>query len=271
MSTRTALTTGANSGLGLATALEMARRGHRSVGTVRSEQKADVVRKAAKEAGVEVETLLLDITDAPRCQEVVDTVKPDVLVNNAGYLLLGAIEDVADDDATAILNTMVVSPMRLARLCVPHMRAKRWGRVIQISSILAISSVPLLGWYQAAKKALEGASDALRLEVASDGISVVLIEPGVFRSEITETFDEMVYPPKSRYADAYETNRTAAARFERFMTDTGTVARAVVGAAEARRPNARYPVGLDARTLAVASPLIPQVVQDIFLRRTSNL
>src|SRR2546423_11400285 len=99
MSRDTVLTTGANSGIGLATVLEVARKGMRSVGSVRSEEKADVVAKAAAEAGVEVETVLLDVSDADGCAEVIEQVRPWGLVNNAGYSNTGAIEDVSDDEA----------------------------------------------------------------------------------------------------------------------------------------------------------------------------
>src|SRR5690348_2418180 len=113
---RTILTTGANSGIGLATVLEAAERGHRSVGSVRSEEKAAVVRLEAKEREVEVETVLLDVTDADGGAAVIDQVRPDALVNSARYSITGAIEDVTDDEARHAFETMVLAPMRLARL-----------------------------------------------------------------------------------------------------------------------------------------------------------
>src|SRR3954469_1460995 len=97
--TRTVLITGANSGIGLATVIELARRGFRSVGSVRSEEKADDVRGAAAAAGVAVETVLLDVQDDDRCRAVIDEVRPWGLVNNAGFGSTGAIEDVSDDEA----------------------------------------------------------------------------------------------------------------------------------------------------------------------------
>ena len=128
-----------------------------------------------------------------------------------------------------------------------------------------------MGWYQASKQGLEGASDALRYEVASDAVSVVLVEPGIFKSEITATFEELSYPPNSRYVEAYERSRSTFARLERFFTEAGTVAKVVVKAAEARTPQARYPVGVDARLMSVTSHLVPQPIQDFFLRRSSSL
>lgn len=112
--TRTAITTGANSGIGLATVLELARRGFRSVGTVRSDAKAAVVAEAAREVDVTVETVLLDVTDPDGRARVIDEYKPFALINNAGYSITGSIEDVTDGEARAAFETMVLAHDALA-------------------------------------------------------------------------------------------------------------------------------------------------------------
>src|SRR5205085_11311217 len=94
---RTVLTTGANSGIGLAVALDLAANGFRSVGSVRSQEKAELVAKAAADAGVNVETMLLDINDAAGCERVIEQVRPDALLNNAGFLVYASVELVSDD------------------------------------------------------------------------------------------------------------------------------------------------------------------------------
>jgi NAD(P)-dependent dehydrogenase (short-subunit alcohol dehydrogenase family) len=268
---KTVLITGANSGLGLATALEFSMRGYRTVGTVRSEAKGSVVKEAAEEQGLDIATVLLDVVDAERCAEVVAAVEPDILVNNAGYMLYSAIEEVDDSAARDLLETMVIAPARLARLCLPAMRERGWGRIIQISSLSARASFPLMGWYQASKQALEGVSDALRLEVAGSGVSVVLIEPGVFRSVLSEEFSAPQRSEDSLYAHAYEQSRKMFTNFERFMTETATVAKVVVRAAEARAPRARYPVGLDAQLSVLTGPFTPDALRDFAIRRTTGL
>jgi NAD(P)-dependent dehydrogenase (short-subunit alcohol dehydrogenase family) len=134
------LTTGANSGIGLATVVKLATPGFRSVGTVRSESKAATITAATEAAGVSVETVMLDVTDEMRCAEVVDQVRPWAIVNNAGYSGVGAIEDVSDDEARQQLETMVVAPMRLARLALPHMRVARDGRIVNVSSIYGLTT-----------------------------------------------------------------------------------------------------------------------------------
>ncbi len=120
---RTVLTTGANSGIGLATVLELGRLGFDSVGSVRSAAESRAVRKAARKAGVQVRTVLLDVTDAEACARVIDGLRPFGLVNNAGYSAASAIEDVDDIEARQVIETMVLAPMRLARLAIPHMAA----------------------------------------------------------------------------------------------------------------------------------------------------
>src|SRR5436190_14024709 len=111
----TVLTTGANSGIGLATAIELAKRGFHSVGSVRSEEKARHVLAAAEEAGVTVDTVLLDVTDTDACERVVKELQPFGVVNNAGAQISGAVEEITDDDARQALETMLIAPMRMAR------------------------------------------------------------------------------------------------------------------------------------------------------------
>ena len=198
------LTTGANSGIGLATVVEVARKGFDSVGSVRSVAKARIVRDAAREAGVEVRTVILDVTDEAQCRRVIDRLRPYGIVNNAGYGAIGAIEDVSDAEAHAVFETMVFAPLRLARLALPQMRARGGGRIVNISSIYGLTTTPLSGWYQGAKHALEGLSDALRVEVAKDNVKVVLIEPGGFDTGIWEdTHSEVDKRPDSKYRTAY--------------------------------------------------------------------
>lgn len=264
---RTALTTGANSGIGLATVLELGRRGFRSVGTVRTPEKADLVMSAAAEAGLRVETALLDVTDAERCAMVVDEYRPDALVNNAGYSVTGSIEDVNDDEARAALETMTIAPMRLARLVLPHMRSRGRGRIVNISSIYGRVTTPLTGWYEGAKHALEALTDALRMEVARDGIRVVLVEPGGFRTGIwEETEREIAKRAGSRYDHAYRRTLATTRLWQPFMGDPAGCAKAVGNAVTTRWPRARYLVGYDAQALAVMSSMTPTEIKDRVVR-----
>jgi NAD(P)-dependent dehydrogenase (short-subunit alcohol dehydrogenase family) len=258
------LVTGANSGIGLETVLHVARLGFRAVGSVRSDAKAESVARAAAEAGVPVQTVLLDVTDADGCAAVVEAVRPWAVVNNAGYSGMGAIEDVTDDEARDQLEAMVVAPMRLARLSLPAMRQLGEGRVVNVSSIFGLTTVPFNGWYQAAKHALEALSDALRVEVARDGVKVVLVEPGGFKTGIWEEFDRDVAKrgPASPYAAGYGRSRQLLGLALPFLGQPASVAKVIGSALTARNPRPRYLVGRDAQAIALGQPWVPTVVRD---------
>lgn len=260
---RVAVTTGANSGIGLATAVELARRGLCSVGTVRSPAKAEIVAEAARAAGVVVDTVVLDVTDEAACREVVERFEPYAVVNNAGLPVTGAIEDIGDEEARCALETMVVAPMRLARLALPAMRVAGAGRVVNVSSVFGLTTVPLTGWYQACKHALEAASDALRAEVAAAGVRVVLVEPGGVRTGIwTELDGEIERRAGSRYDLAYRRLVVGTRLAQPVMRDPSQVARVIARAVTARAPRARYLVGCDAQAGAMLERITPTVMRD---------
>lgn len=267
---RTVLTTGANSGIGLATVIELARRGYRSVGTVRSDEKADVVAKAAAEAGVEVETLLLDVTDPDGCERVVNGLPPLYgLVNNAGYGQVGAVEDVDDDEAHHLMETMVFAPMRLTRLALPGMKAEKDGCIVNVSSIAGRTTAPFAGWYQAAKHALEALSDALRIEEAGSGVRVVLVEPGGFKTGIWDEFERDIRKREqagSRFTSAYRRSLQGQKLLERIMGNPEQCAKVIASALDSRNPRARYLVGLDAQAMNLADSFTPTFVKDRVIR-----
>lgn len=267
------LVTGANSGIGLATVLEVSRLGFRAIGGARTAEKADLVIRAARDAGHEVETVLLDVTDAAACAEVVAPLDLYGLVNNAGYALTGAIEDVSDEEARTLFETMVLAPMRLARVALPGMRRRGEGRIVNVSSIAGRVTAPLGGWYVAAKHALEAVSDALRMEVARDGVHVALVEPGGFRTGIWREVEADV----RRREEAGSRNRAAYERFlrvqqlaEPLMGRPEHCARAI-GSALGRHPRPRYLVGLDAWALEVTNRVAPTSIRDRAIRTVLGL
>ena len=216
------LTTGANSGIGLATVIELARAGYRSIGSVRSNEKANVVRRAASDAGVEVETVLLDVTDEDACDAVFDDIGTDLygLVNNAGYGMTGAIEDVTDEEARHLLETMVIAPMRLARLALPGMRSSGTGadrqRVVDHGPRDHAARRLVPGREARARSGVRRAASRGR---AATAIHVALVEPGGFRTSIWEDMErDIEQRGDSRFGDRVPTEP---AGHEAGVTDHG--------------------------------------------------
>jgi len=275
---RSVLITGANSGIGLVTALELAGAGYDVVGTVRSAAKAELVEQAAQQQGVTVRTVELDVDDADSCARGVEQVAeltdggPWALVNNAGYAQSGAVEDVTDEQVRAQLETNVVAPLRLARLVLPAMRERGEGRIVNISSVAGRMSTPLMGWYCASKHALESVTDALRMEVEGDGVRVVLVEPGMFGTDIWSAAQDGGFPTpgSSRYAAAYARAQALSGGTGR-LPDPVWVARTVRLALANPVPLARYVVGADAVTGILAETLAPTVVTDYVKGVTAGL
>jgi NAD(P)-dependent dehydrogenase (short-subunit alcohol dehydrogenase family) len=265
---KSVVVTGANGGIGLATAVELARAGYDVIGTARSEAKASDLRRAADAAEVPVRTALLDVADADSTEAGFAQIAemtgggPWALVNNAGFAQAGAIEDVSDEAARYQLEVNVVAPARIARLVLPAMRERHDGRIVNVSSIAGRLTTPLLGWYCASKHALEALSDALRIEVGDYGVRVVLVEPGAFGTGIWAGARYPDEPRTPEYAAAYERGRTATTRGSLLMPDPKWVAWTIRVALASPVPLARYLVGMDAYGGVVAETLAPTLVTD---------
>ena len=266
---RSVVITGANSGIGLVTALELAAAGYDVIGTVRSAEKAALLADAADEAGTTLRTVVLDVDDAASTEAGFAEIAamtdggPWAVINNAGYAQAGAVEDVSDDQVRAQLETNLLAPMRIARLVLPGMRERGEGRIINVSSVAGRLSTPLMGWYCASKHALEAVTDALRMEVEGDGVRVVLVEPGMFGTDIwgAARAAGLPEPSSARYAAAYARSDAMSAQAGR-LPDPVWVARTIRVALSNPVPLARYVVGADAVSGIVAETLLPTVVTD---------
>jgi NAD(P)-dependent dehydrogenase (short-subunit alcohol dehydrogenase family) len=166
---------------------------------------------------------------------------------------------------------MVLAPMRLARLAIPHMRERRWGRIVNVSSIYGRTSTPLTGWYQGCKHAIEGLSDALRMEVARDGIKVVLIEPGGFKTGIWEETEREIEKRAGSEFDPNYSRTLAATRLWAPLMGSPAHCGAVIVDVIEGNPRARYLVGVDAQALGIAETLVPTSVRDLVTRLTLGL
>ncbi len=274
---RTVLLTGANGGIGREIALLLAQRGHQVIAATRDEAKAAAVREHLASAGASVTSVLLDLTDPDSCQRALTHAQRishgrlDTLVNTAGMAMGGAIEDIDDADVHAVLELNLIGPMRLCRLAAPHLRRTPDARVVNISSLAGRVAMPMMGWYCASKHALEAASDALRMELARDGVRVVTIEPGSYATHLWDgVFARMNPDGPSAYADCYRLASRAKPLVRRLPSPT-PVARLVARALEAPRPRARYRVGLDARLGVLLDAASPTPAADLAKRAMFGL
>ena len=260
---KSVVVTGANSGIGRATALELAGAGYDVIGTVRSAAKGEQLRDAASERGLQLRAVELDVADEASTREgfaEIDTMTdggPWAVVNNAGFAQAGAVEDVTAEAARYQLEVNLVAPARIAQLVLPGMRQRGGGRIVNVSSIAGRVSTPLTGWYSASKHGLEALSDALRIEVAPFGVKVVLVEPGGFGTGIWEAgHDTFPTPEGSAYAHVYDRARAATLQGRR-LPDPVWVGRAIRMALAAPVPLPRYLVGVDAVAMAAGSSIAP--------------
>jgi NAD(P)-dependent dehydrogenase (short-subunit alcohol dehydrogenase family) len=256
------LITGASSGIGLAAAEAVARRGADVVATVRRSDDADTLAARFDVLGLRVEPVLLELTDADQARAVIDRHRPDVLVNNAGTAAFQPLMDTTDEHAVKLLDLLVVAPARLARLTAEHLRRDgRPGRIVDVSSALGTLPLPLTGWYSAGKAALSSLSDSLRTELAPDGIVVVRVELGAIDTGIwadaVRSLDE-TDSGQRRFA-----SRTTAAR--PLFGDVTTAARAIAQAACARHPRSLYRAGFGAQLVSLAAHA-PTTVRDPLVR-----
>jgi len=273
------LITGATAGIGRFAALYLAKKGYRVFAAGRSEAALESLRGEAK--GLSLEAFRLDVTDAASIEsarslvdERTDGAGVDVLINNAGFGIAAPIELTEDADLRRLFETNVFGLMAVTRAFLPAMRRRGSGRVINVSSVGGRLTFPFFGAYNATKYAVESLSDALRIELRAFGIDVVLIEPGVIRSEFADRsvselakYKKMESPYLPVMARADELKRQTDAQ----AVGPECVARAMERAIEARRPAARYVAPFRARILLALFAVVPTRWLDAAMRSLTGL
>jgi NAD(P)-dependent dehydrogenase (short-subunit alcohol dehydrogenase family) len=258
--------TGVSSGIGRATAEQFAKRGCRVFGSVRS------IAKASPIAGVEF--VEMDVRDEASVrlgiQSIIDQAKRiDVLVNNAGTSLIGAVEETTATEATSLFDTNVFSILRTVQVVLPHMRAQRSGRIVNVSSVLGFLPAPYMGLYSASKHAVEGLSETLDHEVRQFGIRVTLVEPS-----FTKTNLDINAPQAGATIADYDRERGLAARAVvdsvKSAPDPESVATTIVDAALGKWSMRRTPAG-PASLLSKLRRFMPAGPVDASLRKTFGL
>jgi short-subunit dehydrogenase len=253
---KVALITGASSGIGFETSLTLARNEFRTFATMRNLSKSRKIREIAKKERLPLTVIPLDVNDDVSIRTAIQNIlvearRIDVLINNAGYGLFGAVEDLSMDKIIDQFETNFFGVVRVVKSVLPIMRNQRSGTIINISSMVGRVAMPLNSIYVASKFALEGFSESIRHELSKFGIKVILIEPGIVRTgffdNLQKSKNEAAKSPYSallkrrlsRFKSVSESNSSSPSK----------VAKAVLKALQSKSSNFRYIVGEDAITV----------------------
>jgi len=251
------LVTGASSGIGRACALRLAAHGHRVFGTTRQPVETVTANmRATLPHNADLQLFGMNVDDPTSVAAGVEAVlsatdRLDAVINCAGFGIGGATEATPDTDAAAIFETNVFGVVRVCRAVLPFLRRQGSGILINVSSIGGRIGLPYQGFYSATKFALEGLTEALRMEVRSFGVRVVLVEPGDFCTGFTDHRRVVSMPGEtSPYAASQEHVLSIVERDERGGGSPDAVARLVERILSKRSPKVRYTVGPAAQRLA---------------------
>lgn len=252
---RTVLITGTSTGIGLVTAVELARRGWRVFASMRDPQRKGRLQEALARAGVSerVEIAQLDVTDGASVRAAATATlaktggRLDAVVHNAGVAAGGAFEDVTEAELRRVMETNFFGVLGLTRALLPAFRAQRGGRILIVSSDAAFGGEPANAIYCASKWAVEGFAEAIAYELSPFGIGVVLVEPGPYLTDIWQS-SPRICPEGSAYrAWVQYVFRAGDAYVAAHGRDPREVAVKIAKVLEARRPHFRNPVGRIAR------------------------
>ena len=250
-----AVVTGSSSGNGLETSLLLAKNGFYTYATMRNTDKSTRIKEIAKNDGVPLEILQLDVTDDKSIVDAIDIIdnrhqRIDVLVNNAGYEYHGAVEELSMDEIKTQFETNFFGSVRVMKAVLPRMRKQRNGTIVNVSSIGGIIGVPLNSAYVGSKFALEGFSESMKYELEGFGIKVILIEPGAVNTNFLDNAKQAqkAMNPDSPYAEF--SKKVSEGVRETFWEATSSspkqVAEVILSAIKSEKPNTRYLVGNDA-------------------------
>jgi NAD(P)-dependent dehydrogenase (short-subunit alcohol dehydrogenase family) len=264
----TVLVTGASSGIGEATALHLKALGFDAVAAVRKDEDAERL------AGGGLRTVRLEVTDADSIAAARSELGDGplaALVNNAGIAVAAPLEFLPLDQLRHQLEINLIGQLAVTQAFLPALRAGR-GRIVNVSSIGGRVALPLVGAYNASKFALEGVSDSLRRELLSQGVDVIVVEPGGVKTPIWRKGDalasELAAEAERLYGRLIEALRKQTVKI---ATETGIepreVAEVIGRALTAQRPRARYLVGRDAKMRAAAAKVLPDRVMDRVVAR----
>src|ERR1043166_2182128 len=276
---KTVFITGATAGIGRTTALHLASLGHHVIASGRKRVELDKLAAEARGLPGELDVVTLDVTDAASIAAAVDAVAKltgaqglDVLINNAGFGVLGPSSEITDAEMRRQYDTNVFGLMSVTRAFLPAMRDRRSGRIINVSSLGGRFTLPFFGVYNSTKYAVESLSDALRYELRAFGVDVALIEPGIIRTNFEATavtgLSGFATTPYGRALANYERMSKSA---DRFASNPIVVAQAIARAVAARRPAARYVAPRSTYVALWLKSLLPTTMWDWAMRKAGFL
>ena len=268
-----ALVTGSSSGIGFETSLELARNGFYTFASMRDISKSNKIKELAEKENLPIDIIELDVDKEDSIKNAVKTVvekkqRIDVLVNNAGWGLWGSVEDVSVNEFKAQFETNFFSVIRMIQEVTPIMREQKSGHIINISSIAGRIGFPISPAYISSKFALEGLSESLRFELMPFGVNVIIIEPGMIK---TNFFEPMKLGKKAEKTDAYknitEKVLSGVKMMAQMATDPKEVSNTIIQAIKEEKPLPRYIVGNDALMFLEAKKMKTDIEFENYLKK----
>ena len=268
-----ALVTGCSSGIGLETAVSLAREGHFTYATMRNMKKSEDLDKIVNDEDLPIKILELDVDDEESVDNTIAKImeekgRIDTLVNNAGWGMWGTVEDVSIEEFKQQFETNFFSIIRMIQKVAPIMRKQKSGNIVNVSSVAGRIGFPVSPAYISSKFALEGLSECLRFELGPFGINVIIIEPGVIK---TNFFDSMKMAKKSNSDSVYNEITSKVVSGVKMMAEMGTeskeVANTIIKSINAENPLPRYIVGNDAMMFLEAKKMKTDIEFENYIKK----
>ena len=270
---KVALVTGSSSGIGYETSLSLAREGYFTYATMRDLEKANTIKKVAQDENLHLKVIELDVDNEDSAENAIKSIieekqRIDVLVNNAGWGIWGTAEDVSIEEFREQFETNFFSVVRMIQKVAPVMRKQGTGDIVNISSIAGRIGFPVSTAYISSKFAIEGLSESLRYELGPFGVNVIIIEPGVIK---TNFFDSMRTAKKVDQSDVYRDITIKVMSGVKMMAEMGTppkeVADVIIKSLKEEKPLPRYVVGNDAAMFLEAKKMKTDIEFENYLKK----
>jgi short-subunit dehydrogenase len=255
-----AIITGCSSGIGYETSILLAKNGFKTYATMRNVEKGDKLKDIAEKENLDLKIIKLDVTDDYSIKNAIneiirETSRIDILVNNAGNNIAGTVEDLSIEEFKEQFETNFFGLVRVTKAVLPIMRNQNSGIILNLSSIVGKMAIPLNSAYTSSKFAVEGFSESVRYELEDFGIKVILIEPGVIKSNFYENIKmskNSLADPKSPYQPITQKIFEAFLSMIQYAFPAKIVADVILEAITSDNPKIRYAVGDDAKSITEA-------------------